>query len=307
MDTKTCLHCGKAFAPKYRVTAAYWAKRLYCSNECKHAAKAAQPGIQVEVKCSECGAARLVFPSTNRKGTVCRECREKKVEVTCPRCGKKRLYNKTQAAAMAHGYCGDCRPYFDRHYDLTIPDTWSGGYVMAVMIGDGTLIYSYRGKHGRLPCGIRLEVTSFAFAQKFLENVTALTGKTTNIHKKQRLMKANPKISMPETLLTLYTVDISGRELHETIAQVKKGRRFELLQPLSREFKDGFLQGLLDAEGYIRGETGRTRFANKDRGLLGVAQRMLAEKGVKSAIYGPYEGSRGVMHLSFTGTMEKTR
>jgi hypothetical protein len=36
MEAKNCELCGKSFAPKYSVTKKYWAKRRFCSDECKN-------------------------------------------------------------------------------------------------------------------------------------------------------------------------------------------------------------------------------------------------------------------------------
>lgn len=43
MEPKICEHCGGAFLPPYRVTAAYWARRRYCSIPCRNKARRGQP------------------------------------------------------------------------------------------------------------------------------------------------------------------------------------------------------------------------------------------------------------------------
>lgn len=318
MDKKTCLHCGVKFLPAYRVTKAYWAKRQFCSPACREAARSAKPKFKVTVTCPKCGAERRLYPSLAAELTTkfCRDCYVNRdgpdIEVTCPECGKKRMVRPARARAMRHGYCDKCRATYTRHYDLTIPDTWSAGYVFGAMIGDGTLIYGYDEGRDRRPQGFRLAVTCRAFAERFLENATACTGKTTPIHEGTVWNKGCPKIGMPPMLSIRRTVAITDREWHEKIAQVKKDKRFDLIMSLGLDFKKGFVQGLLDAEGYIflgKNKDGHgmyTDFANKDMDLLRVTQAFLAEAGVKSAIYGPYPYSRGVAHLRVRGAMVKT-
>jgi hypothetical protein len=43
---KTCEQCGTVFSPPYRVTAAYWAKRQFCSARCGHDARRGQPNLK---------------------------------------------------------------------------------------------------------------------------------------------------------------------------------------------------------------------------------------------------------------------
>lgn len=35
LTPRTCEHCGERFLPSYRVTAAYWSTRRFCSDECR--------------------------------------------------------------------------------------------------------------------------------------------------------------------------------------------------------------------------------------------------------------------------------
>ena len=116
-ETK-CKQCGKIFFIKKSK------KRLFCSWECYcdfvknngKALKKPKNSLKIKVQCAECGKIEYVIPSRAKKYKCCsKECigkfnskrYNKKIELTCPICGKK--YTCKQSKISHYRTCGSLK------------------------------------------------------------------------------------------------------------------------------------------------------------------------------------------------------
>lgn len=260
----------------------------------------------VTVTCSNCGESRKVRPTKQCQYPTgqCRKCYDglriaKRIEVVCPRCGNIRLMPQSTAAQYSTGYCAGC----EKIYDHQIPDTHEAGYVVGAMLGDGYL--ASRNQHRADTGGssrtfaVRLDVKNEAFARRFAASLEVCTNHKPWIGECDRQYKANPLIGMRAGTTHRFRVLLGNREWYEKLVPFKKGKQYQLLADFGLEFTAGFVQGFLDAEGYVNRRY--VDFANKEYALLEVVERCLWKLGYhRTRIYGPY--MRGVYHLRLTGS-----
>jgi hypothetical protein len=186
-----------------------------------------------------------------------------------------------------------------------MPDTFDAGYVTGAVVGDGGLQRITKGPKMGSQYEIVLRVTCRAFALKFRSHLEKCIGRKAWMTKYAGTRKANSKIGMPETAVTEHAVGITSRQWWDWLSAFKHRRNYESVLAKSDGFRLGFLQGLLDAEGYVF--PGRyLDIANKDMHLLDVARQVVESFGLKAAVYGPYSYSRGVAHLRAAPFMTKT-
>lgn len=260
----------------------------------------------VSLTCSKCGERHDAIPSVakNYKTDLCRKCYDDgrkalRQRIECPQCGKVRWLSPAQAADCPNGYCRSCPGV----YDTTVPDTYDAGYVFGAAMGDG---YLQRGHpHG---FGIRLDVTDLAFADRFADHLRKASGRKVWRGTRIAVRAASP-LGFPEGQTLFYRVYLPSREWYGKLQPFKDGRKYEALFDLGPDFKAGFIQGILDAEGHVY-PSGTVDLANKDRELLRLAAKFFADLGYEKAahIYGPYPYSRGVAHLRIVRTgLKKTK
>jgi len=226
--------------------------------------------------------------------------------VTCPRCGKVRWKRPCELPHYQTGRCNNCK--FD--YDPQIPDRYEAGYVVGAVLGDGYLSAENVQNRVAKSYRVRLDVKSEPFARRF-----ALALETCSDHKPwigecDRSYKANPAIGMRAGTTHRYRVVFSDREWYEKLLPIKREKKYYLLADFGLEFTSGFVQGFLDAEGYVfndpLGKKSYIDFANKDHALLENVEAALNRMGLhRTRIYGPYQ--RGVYHLRLKdSTLQKT-
>jgi predicted RNA-binding Zn-ribbon protein involved in translation (DUF1610 family) len=262
------------------------------------------------ITCEVCGKQQERRGARAKLVRKCIDChnrlkRESKVKMTCPRCGKAKDVIPYFAVRRKSAYCKRC----PRLVDPAIPDTYDAGYVVGVMLGDGSFArsrHSVENKDGSRRTGysLRLGVTSEAFARKFADHVGRLMGRAPWVWPYTRERKANPAIGMPPCATTEWIVVANSREWYERLRPVKHDHAYDRIVGLGPEFKAGFVAGMIDSEGYVNEKY--TDVANKDRALLDLTVRMLGDLGHKAKVYGPYPYSRGVMHLRVNRPLEKT-
>ena len=260
----------------------------------------------MELACPKCGKIRTYRPATvaRLKTHVCRTClseeaKAKWVTKTCPHCGTGRQY-APWAADQFSEYCPGCPRYKPGR---TLPDNFDGGYVLGVMLGDGTMV---KGQCGTgTGYGLKLAVTSKAFAMKFQEHLSNLIGRKPWYFVQEFDSKGSPEIQMPAQHCVRHVVGVWSREWYDILFPFKKDRIFDGILGKSEEFRRGFFQGMLDSEGYVS-PSGYIDIANKDMNLLWLVRDVLASLGYRSSIYGPYSYSRGVAHLRTTNDFQKT-
>lgn len=260
--------------------------------------------------CEVCGKQQQRRGKRARQVRKCIDChnrlkRESKVEMTCPRCGKVKVTIPYFAARRKSAYCKGC----PKLVDPTVPDTYSAGYVVGVMLGDGTFFRhtaAVRNKDGskRFAYGVRLCVRSERFARKFAGHFESLTGRRLWIYSYTRDYAANPAIGMKAGTGTEWVVQATCREWYERLRPVKHEHAYDRIADKGPEFKAGFVSGMIDSEGYVNPKY--TDIANKDMALLELTARMLGDIGHGAKIYGPYPYSRGVAHLRVGYRLEKT-
>lgn len=262
------------------------------------------------ITCEVCGKKQNRRGARARLVRKCIDChnrlkRESKVEMACPRCGKVKVVIPYFAVRRKSAYCLRC----PKIIDPAIPDTYSAGYVVGVMLGDGCFAKSRSStanKDGTRPSAfaLRLAVTSEAFAQKFATHIERLTGRRPWTGSYTRKRKANPALRMPESISTEWIVIRSSREWYERLWPIKHEHAYGRITDKGPEFKAGFVSGMIDSEGYINPKY--TDIANKDMALLELTVRMLGDIGHRAKIYGPYPYSRGVAHIRVRYPLEKT-
>lgn len=201
---------------------------------------------------------------------------------------------KSVAKRRITDYCRKCLNDFS--YDKSIPDNFDSGYVVGVILGDGSIAKQDR-KDGFFNYAIILRVTSEKFADEFRQRLNSVTGKKPWSTTYTSTKKANPKIGMPETTVTEHFVGLTNRPWYEKLFPIKKEGKFRTLLKMSQDFKQGFILGMLDSDGYMASRVGYVDFSNKNKKLLLLIQKYLHEFGLSSTITGPYSYSRGVMHL----------
>lgn len=187
-----------------------------------------------------------------------------------------------------------------------MPENFDTGYLFGVVLGDGYLSKRYVKKMNSFSFGIKLAVTDIAFATRFAETLERYFENKPWRKAYTRTRKANPEIGMPETSVTEHVVSISSREWYDRIAPVKLGRDFSIIRSKNMEFRKGFLQGMLDSEGYISHQYRYTDIAGKDLALLESVAEIAREMGYKAKVYGPYPYARGVAHLRINDCLDKT-
>lgn len=266
--------------------------------------------------CAICGKERRGRGTKFRATKSCRACYRKgcadeRRQITCPKCGKIRFILRCMAHNYPLGYCRTC----PRLYDASLPDTYDGGYILGVMLGDGSLVENYHNKTSHTAYGLRLGATSENFVRKFGRALTVCTGKKPWVKLYRYAKKGSPNISMPNSISQDWTLIFWGREWYEKIYPFKRLKKYESIAAFSPEFKTGFLQGMLDSEGYVfEGKTNSTTrskqpytdIANKDVRLLNVVAECARIQGLKAKVYGPYPYARGVAHLRIAARLEKT-
>ena len=297
----SCSVCGKV-----RTTDAYAASKInrktYRCRQCFLAAS----GTEIVV-CDLCGKVRKLFKpeALRRKSDRCMDCqwaemrRKGRVALVCPRCGKTKVVKKCVVRQGTLGYCRGCQII----YDKSIPDTFNAGYVTGVMMGDGCFRPQKNGNS--LGFVLRLDVKSEAFARKFRDVASQCTGNSGWVGTYHRVNKANPKISMPAIDAMYWLAVIGSREWYEKLQPIKKAKDWSRLEGFGDEFARGFVDGMVDSEGYVNEKY--TDIAGKDVGLLLLTEKYLKQLGYKTKIYKPYSYSRGVSHLRVKAKLGKTR
>lgn len=222
--------------------------------------------------------------------------------VKCLQCGLEREMAPAAAAMHITGSCYHC----PRYIPTETPETFDVGYIFGVVLGDGYLYKRFVKKMNSNAYGILLAVTDSAFADRFAGTLERCV--TSKPHRRERisLKKANPKIGMPETIVIEQIVSLSSREWFDKISPVKHDRDFDVIRSKSLEFKKGFLQGMLDSEGYVNYGNKYTDISGKDLNLLAVVREIAEACGYKAKVYGPYPYARGVAHLRINQCLEKT-
>ncbi len=303
MDIK-CNVCGvvKHYKPS---AAAEIDPQIYRCRKCFLAAS----GSRV-VACEQCGKERKYDKSHFRKLELklCRDCytgnlKSTRTEVTCPRCGKSQMVSPSGKERLRNGsYCIGC----EFVYDATIPDTYSAGYIAGATLGDGFLFINKHNEQGTAGYGLRLEVTSPVFANEYAKHLAeCCPGHSIWRGFREVYSEGWPEIKMPAGHSYRHIVSINNREWYEKLTPLKHGRKFELLANMGIEFRRGFVQGMIDAEGYIN--PNYTDVAGKDKELLGVVKDFLGSMGHKARIYGPYPYARGVAHLRVSRPLHKNQ
>ena len=174
--------------------------------------------------------------------------------------------------------------------------------MLGVILGDGSLS---KGRCGNgTGYGLRLEVKSEAFARKFASHVEAVVGRKPWFTTYTKTVKANPKIRMPEVTITCHITGIWSREWYDILAVFEKQRQFSGILEFGEEFKRGFLQGMIDSEGYVNPKY--VDVANKDIQLLETVKLVAESLGHRAYVTGPYPYSRGVAHLRLDPIFQKT-
>lgn len=206
-----------------------------------------------------------------------------------------------EAAQYITGACLRCA----RHAPGVLPDNYDAGYLVGVILGDGSIIKKLN-KNGSFSYIVCLSVTDILFADKFAETPGRLIGRKPSRDSRTRTTKGNPEIKMPPCTILCHRVQVTSRDWYDRLHSIKKDRDFSGVTARGIEFKKGFFQGLLDSEGYVNHRSGYTDIANKDLNLLALAVEVAAEIGYKAKVYGPYPYSRGVAHLRIGMALEKT-
>lgn len=297
----TCTVCktGKHFKPS---AAAQVNQSIYRCRKCFLAAS----GSRV-VACKRCGKERKYDKTHFRKLDLdfCRDCynkirREQFVEITCRRCGKTDLVAPFETKRRRHGVnCKGC----ERVYDTSIPDTYSSGYLCGAMLGDG---YFYTNDTGEgIGYGLRLEVTSPIFIQEFCKHVQECIGRQPWLGTKIAKRCKDTVPGMPDGEYLVFIAAIGSREWYEKLKPLKATRDFNMVRGKGLDFQRGFVQGMIDSEGYIN--PSYTDVANKDLELLGLVAEFLGNMGHKARVYGPYPYARGVAHLRVSQPLHKNQ
>lgn len=295
----TCPGCG--CSRRYSPSVAKKLSSPVC-RKCLH-------GWKPKVVCRKCGVERYRGrPSIGckLKTNLCRPCwkseeRSKWVKIECRHCGKVKELPPCQASKVVTGSCLRCA----RHSPGILPDNFDCGYLVGVVLGDGSLMKK-KNRKGYSSYGIELMVTSEAFALKFAGTVERLVGRRAMRRSAERSLKGNEKIKMPPCSIHVHIVRITSRDWYQRLFRIKKERDFSGIVNMSRDFKDGFLRGIVDSEGYVNKKSRYTDIAGKDTGLLSVVRDVASELGYKASVYGPYSYSRGVAHLRVSGCLDKT-
>lgn len=261
----------------------------------------------MDAVCPDCGLVRKRSQKymANAKSLVCRECQKKRtlaklVNVKCPQCGRDRLLEPRDAARLTNGTCYHC----PRYKPTEAPESFDFGYVAGAVIGDGSLLC--RKLNGSRAFYVQLSVTDLAFAERFRDHLAVCTGRKPSMDSRTSTKKANLAIGMPETVVTEWRVSIGSREWYDRLKPYKIDHIFDDLLGRSEDFRRGFLQGLIDAEGYIS-PLGYVDIANKDVDLLAVVVAVMASIGESARVHGPYPYSRGVAHLRAKAHWTKTQ
>jgi predicted nucleic acid-binding Zn-ribbon protein len=267
----------------------------------------------MQKQCPLCGKIRTGHGERFERATRCADCYNaergaKRARVVCPKCGCVKFRKLSNQRPGTEGYCKTCA----RLTDASIPDTYEAGYVFGVVLGDGYLfvnpgvVRSSTG-HKTKGYGVRLEVKSEAFARKFARYLEECAGRKPWMKGCAHKGAANEALKMPAQDWTRWTVVLGSREWCDKLVPVKKHRNFDLLRGTGVDFKRGFVDGMVDSEGYVCRKVSPpyTDVANKDIELLNLTRDFLRDLGYRSRIYGPYSYSRGVAHLR-TVPWEKT-
>lgn len=261
--------------------------------------------------CRLCGKRRKYDKSHFRKLPLelCRACyaiqrKATRVTVLCPRCGRERTMSPSSVRNYSDGYCRTC----PRLCDSTIPDNYDAGYVVGVMLGDGYLAH----QRVKRPSGsrsvafsLRLDVRSEAFARKFLDMARACTGAKGWIGKRLMNTRVCPELGMKGGEKLYWRIIVISREWYEKLRPIERERQYDLLSEKSDQFAQGFVDGMIDSEGYIN--PNYTDISNKDVQLLDLTAEFLRQLGHSARVYGPYPYARGVAHLRVSRPLHKTR
>ena len=261
----------------------------------------------MELACPECGKVRSYKPATiaRLRSHVCQECRQRKIKAArvtlkCPHCGRERTERPSEAARRAGQSCYHCA----RYIPSPMPETFDAGYVVGAVLGDEYLARQYHAGHG-ISYTIRLHATDRAFAERFRQHLGACTGRGAWIRCYEYTRKAKPAIGMPETRVREWIVIGTSREWWDKLKPYKLDRKFDGLETRSEQFRHGFFQGILDAEGYVCRKY--TDIANADLDLLAAVRAVLISLGERASIHGPYPYSRGMDHLRTRAGFVKTK
>lgn len=288
----TCPKCG--IDRRYPPSTASRLKSHIC-RKCENAGKTNS------VTCSTCGKVRHFRPATitRLKTHECKECIDKafaseRTVLTCPHCGATRSHRPSIGDRRATQSCLNC----PRHIpNVPIPDTFDGGYVLGVIMGDG-LIACLNQKSGSKTYILKLSVTSKAFADRFRDTLHRVTGHKPWETVCTSVKNGDPKLGFRPKEVTEYIVGLTNRDWYDRLKPFKKDRDFTGIVERSEDFRRGFFQGMLDSEGYINEEKNRLAISNKDMGLLVTVAFVAKSLGMNATINGPYENSRGVAKVS---------
>ena len=260
-----------------------------------------------DLTCPDCGLTRNYRPAeiAKRKSPTCWDCRSAKkraarVTLKCPHCGHERSLKPSEAAKRSGESCFHCA----RYVPAEMPDTYDADYVVGVVSGYGFLI-SDKKPDGRCGYYVGLTVTDRAFAEKFRHHAAAAMNRRPWMKPYVTSRDGTPEIGMPPTTVTDWHVKAGSRQWHDMLVPYKKDRNFDGILDKSEEFRRGFLQGVLDSDGYVSPH-GYCDISKQDIALLEAVKAVLESLGERAAIYGPYPYSRGVAHLRTTAKLQKT-
>jgi hypothetical protein len=261
----------------------------------------------MKTACVKCGAIRNYRPATaaKLKTALCWSCfTEMKAATwrtfTCPHCGRERVLPPGEAGKRKGQTCFHC----PRYAPAKMPETYDAGYVVGAVIGDGSLRRIETGK-SQFGYYIYLGVTDSSFAERFRRHLQKCVRRTPWMVARKVTKKANPSLSIPGQTITEWRVGVGSRQWYDRIKPYKLDRRYDDLHERSEQFRRGFFQGILDAEGYVNPKY--TDIANSDMELLAAVKKVLESLGERAAVYGPYPYSRGVAHLRTRAGFKKTR
>lgn len=222
------------------------------------------------------------------------------LSVSCTKCGALKKVppcHMKRGSYTANYRCKTCASFIDK----SLPNTYEAGYIIGAVTGDGYLWHARKHK-----IGVRLDICDGAFADKFERCAIAATGKKPWRCYSLRKSPGTPSIKMPAREMWQHRLGICSRDWFYKAEPFKTGD-YSLVGGMGNEFRTGFVQGLIDAEGYEN--PNYIDVANKNMDLLNIIATLVYDLGLGSVrVYGPYSYARGVAHLRITKTsLHKTQ
>lgn len=224
--------------------------------------------------------------------------------MNCPYCNHDEAILYGSKLDLRYWRCRKCRKFFEDDNPIVddgkpLPQTYSLGYVIGVLTGDGSLLRWRETRHYganlrevakskatkhilRYRYGFQLGVKDEDFAIEFAKHLKNVTGKET--HPYPITKKSRTTVNLKPVPYTYhgFKVQLRSKEWYYRIKPLQTD--LDWIKAANKQVKLGFIRGMYDSEGGRFKSKYRTsiHLTSKDVRLVRLVRELLAEFGIQT-------------------------